>query len=92
VAIRSGQPISVEIVSAISSCRFARPSRIRRRNSARSLTVVCDQDGNAARAAATARSTSAAAPAGTVASTCSVLGFSTSITSDELGDTQSPFM
>jgi hypothetical protein len=67
VAVRSGQPLSLAMVSAIWSWRFAGPSRMRRRYPARSATVVCHQRGRAARAAVTAASTSAAVADGTEA-------------------------
>jgi hypothetical protein len=53
-AMRTGAPISVEIVRESSDCRAARPSWSLRRKSARSRAVRADQAGNAARAAATA--------------------------------------
>ncbi len=78
-----GEPISAVIAWAISSVRAARPAPRRRSTSARCCGVVADQAGKAARAAATARSTSAAVPAGVSATTSPVAGFTTGRVSAE---------
>ena len=65
-------PVSLEMVVAISSVRAPRASPIRLRYLARSSGDVAAQSGNAALAAATARSTSEAEPEGIVAITSSV--------------------
>ena len=65
VASLSGVPSSRATVRAISSARAVSAVCSRSRCAARSAGSVAAQPGNAARAAATARSTSAAVPAGT---------------------------
>lgn len=72
-----GEPISAVIAPAISSWRAVRPAPRRRSTSARCCGVVAAQAGKAARAAATARSTSVAVPAGASATTSPVAGFTT---------------
>lgn len=59
---------------------------------ARSAGVVCDQVAKAARAAATARSTSATSPFGTWAISCSVAGLMTGAVSPLPASAQSPSM
>jgi hypothetical protein len=76
-----GEPISAVIEAAMSPARAFRPSEMRWATAIRSSTGVPDQPGNAARAAATARSTSAAVPAGTVATMEPSAGLTTSMTS-----------
>ncbi len=85
-------PVSLEIVVASSSMRAPRASPMRDRYLARSSTGVCDQDSNAAFAALTARSTSAAVPAGIVAITSSVTESMTSMVSDESDGVNAPSM
>ena len=85
-------PVSLEIAVASSSARAPSASPIRLRNLARSSTDVLDQVPNAALAAATARSTSAAVPAGTVAITSSETESTTSIVSVESDGVQAPSM
>ena len=57
---------------------------------ARSATGVAAHPSKAARAAATARSTSAAEPSGTWPITASVAGLTRSMTSDDAGVTHPP--
>jgi len=76
-----GAPISAEIVSATTPIRAASASCNRDRYFARSSGLVAAHPSKAARAAATARSTSAAVPEGTRPMISSVAGFSISITS-----------
>jgi hypothetical protein len=85
-------PVSLEIVVASSSIRAPRASPMRERYLARSSTGVCDHDSNAALAALTARSTSAAVPAGIVAITSSVTESMTSMVSDESDGVNAPSM
>ena len=87
-----GMPTSSLTMFATSSARALRPSLMRVRNLARSCTDVCDQAGNAAFAAFTARSTSVASPAGIVAMTSSVVELMTSSVSLPEGATQAPSM
>jgi hypothetical protein len=79
-------------VVAISSLRAASPAAIARISSARSTSPVCDQLSKAARAAATARSTSSGLPCGMRPITSSVAAFTTSIVSLPVGSTHSPPM
>ena len=73
-----GAPISVEIAAAISSYRLVYSANIAPSNSTRSATDVWEKLSNAALAAATAFSTSAAVPMLIVAKGCSVAGLMTS--------------
>ncbi len=88
----SGMPTSCAITAAISSMRAPRASAIRFIQLARSSSDVADQLSNAPRAAATARSTSAALASGTLPITSSVVGFTTSIAPLPSGFTHSPPM
>jgi hypothetical protein len=85
-------PVSFEIVVASSSIRAPRASPMRVRYLARSSTGVVDQVLNAARAACTARSTSAAVPDGIVAMTPSVTESMTSMVSVESDGVHAPSM
>jgi hypothetical protein len=62
-----GAPISAEIASAISSLRAISASWIARISDSRSAGRTCDQEPNAARAAAIAASASSALPSATSA-------------------------
>ena len=85
-------PVSLEMVVAISSMRAPRASPMRLRYLARSSTGVVDHVSKAARAAATARSTSPAVPAGIVAMTSSRHESITSMVSEESEGVQDPSM
>ena len=87
-----GMPSSCAISAAISSIRALSACAIRASQSARSSTVVSDHVSNAARAAATARSTSSALPSGMLPITCSVVELMTSITPLPEEATHSPPM
>ena len=91
-AIGSGMPTSCATSIPISSMRAARPAESFCSMAARSATGVCDQDGNAAFAAATARSTSAGVPSGIRAMTSSVLELVTSRVPVPAGFTHLPPM
>ena len=73
-----GAPISSMMAAAMSSWRFANSARIASSNSRRSSRVDCEYVSNALRAAATARSTSAADPRLIRPQTSSVAGLKTS--------------
>lgn len=77
-ASAAGAPISSVSAAARSPARFWYSSRMFWSTSTRSSRVVVDQPGKARRAAATARSTSAAEPRATLPQTSSVAGFTTS--------------
>ena len=76
-ASRSGIPISPVMTVAIFSALAFNPSAMRCRQAARSSGGVCDQTGNAALAALTARSTSSLVPRGTLPMTSSVVALMT---------------
>ena len=82
VANGRGQPISSATSSPISGSRPTRTSCRAWTSRARSSTGVAAHPSKAARAAATARSTSAPDPSGTWPITSSVAGLTSSITSD----------
>ena len=88
----TGMPTSWAMTVAISSVRASRPSWMRVRYLARSSTLVWLQPANALRAAATARSTSAAVPSGMVAITSSVVELMTSSVPVPSDGTQVPSM
>jgi hypothetical protein len=87
-----GVPTSRLIISASCSPRASRPSATARSAAARSGTGVRDHAGNAAWAAATARSTSGAAPRGTLPMTSSVRLSTTSMSPSVSGLTHRPPM
>jgi hypothetical protein len=88
-----GMPTSREISAAISSPRAASAAAIARQASSRSAIDDCDQTSKAARAAATARSTSPAVASGTRPMTSSVVESITSRTPPPpSGSTHSPPM
>ena len=88
----TGMPTSWATTVAISSVRASRPSWMRVRYLARSSTLVWLQPSKALRAAATARSTSAAVPSGMVAITSSVAELTTSSVPEPADGTQVPSM
>jgi len=73
----SGVPISLEMSRAISSVRASSASAAAASSRDRSAGAVCDHEAKAPRAAATARSTSSASPAGIDAICSSVAGSTT---------------
>ena len=85
-----GVPTSRLIRSASWSVRAARPSAIPRSAATRSATELADQAGKASRAAATANSTSAAPPRGTLPMTSSVRLSNTWISPPVSGAIQRP--
>ena len=85
-------PVSFEIAVAISSMRAPSASPMRVRYLARSSRGVLAHDSNAAAAACTAASTSAAVPDGMVAITPSVTESMTSMVSVEVDATHAPLM
>ncbi len=87
-----GMPSSAEMSAAISSARSCRRTATAAHSSARSSTGTCDQPSKAARAAATARSTSSAVPAGMRPMTSSVVALTTSIVSLDEDAVHSPPM
>ena len=87
-----GVPTSRLIISASCSTRASSPSARARRAAARSAMGVRDHAGNAARAAATARSTSAPPPRGTRPMTSSVRLSITSMSPSPVGWTHRPAM
>lgn len=89
-----GEPFWALMERAISSYRAATPSLIRVTTAIRSSTVIRGQgpSSKARRAAATARSTSAAEACGTRPMTSSVCGETTSMTSSPSGSVNSPPM
>ena len=89
-ATLSGVPSSSPTVRAISPARPASASCSLPSTAPRSAIGVSAQPGNAARAAATARSTSSAVPAGTWPMISSVAGFSTGIVSSDDDAVQAP--
>ncbi len=93
VDIEIGMPTSWATSVPISGTRALRASASRSTALARSSTEARDQSSNAPRAAATARSTSAGPPSGTVPMTSSVAALTTSITpSPASGGTHEPPM
>ena len=88
----TGIPTSWVINAAISSMRAPSAAAMRPIQSERSCTEVCDQLSNAARAAATALSTSSIVPSGTDPITCSVVELITSRTPAPVALTHSPPM
>ena len=89
-ACRAGIPSSVAMRTVSSSARASSPSAMRVSASWRTSSGACDHAGKAARAAATARSTSAGVPSGMRPATSSVAGLTTSSTWSEDGATQAP--
>ena len=87
-----GMPTSCVITSAISSRRASSSSATRRSSLPRSGAGSSDHAGNAAFAAATARSMSSGTPAGIVANTSSVVESITSSVSVPAGATHEPSM
>ncbi len=87
-----GMPTSCVITSAISSRRASSSSATRSSNLPRSGAEISDHAGNAALAAATARSMSSGVPAGMVAKTSSVAESITSSVSVPAGVTHAPSM
>ena len=87
-----GIPTSCVMISAISSRRASSASATRCSNLPRSGAGCSDHAGNAALAAATARSMSAGSPAGMVAKTSSVVESITSRVPVPAGATQEPSM
>ena len=85
-----GMPTSWVMTSAISSRRASSSSATRSRSLPRSGAEVSAHPGNAAFAAATARSMSAGVPAGMVANTSSVVESITSSVSSPAGSTHAP--
>jgi hypothetical protein len=85
-----GMPTSWAMSAATSSIRSPSACAIRVIQSARSSTDVRDQPSNAARAAATARSTSSAVPSGIEPMTSSVAALTTSSRPVPLDGTHSP--
>ena len=90
--VASGAPISCEMASARSSIRSLYSSMTRSSSAIRSSRVECAKLSKARRAAATARSTSAALPREIWPATCSVAGFTTSKSRPSRGVTQCPSM
>ena len=88
----SGLPISSDTIIPISVSRLTMASCMPWSSLALSSTDTAAHPSKAARAAATALSTSAADPSGTRPMTSSVAGFTTSITSPVDGRTQPPSM
>ncbi len=87
-----GEPSSCAIRPATSpwrSCSLAEMTAVR---ATRSSSGVALQSSKAARAAATARSTSSGVPSGTEPMTSSVAALTTSIVARDVGFTQSPPM
>ena len=87
-----GIPTSWVMTSAISSRRASSSSATRRRSLPRSSAGWLDHAGNAALAAATARSMSPGAPSGMVANTSSVVESMTSSVPRPSGSTHAPSM
>ena len=87
-----GMPTSWVMRSASASVRSASASPTAVSSAVLSATGVADHDGKAARAAATARSTSAIDPSGTVPMTCSVVESMTAMVPDTEDGTHSPPM
>ena len=87
-----GAPISSLTARAMSSARALYTSRIRRSKARRVALSVAVKAGKAARAAATARSTSAAPPMEICVYAASVAGLITSNKRGATGSTQVPLM
>ena len=92
VASFTGMPTSPAISLPISSMRAFNPSWILKRYAARSGAGVTDHASNAARAAATAASTSAVVPSGMRPITSSVEALMTSMDFVPMGAAQWPLM
>jgi hypothetical protein len=88
----SGAPISRDSACATSSCRLRYSSRMARSRSSRCLRLVRENESKARRAAATARSTSAALPTAIWVNASSVEGSITSSKAGAAGSTQAPSM
>ena len=88
----SGAPISSEIAAPRSLARDLYTSTIFVSSATRSSRVVCENDSNARRAAATALSTSAAEPSAMSYSGCSLAGLITGRVFGVTGSTQAPSM
>ena len=91
-ASETGAPISSLTASARSPARFWYSPMIACSSSRRSSREDCDHVPNAARAALTARSTSAAVPSAILPDTTSVVGLSTSRDAGSIGSTHWPSM